>query len=91
MHDKITHAQRNHSCTTNIYRLENLLESARTANMNMLRVWGGGVYEDDKFYEIADKKGIMIWQDLMFACSMYPATKEFLSNVTQVTKKTKIE
>lgn len=55
-----------------------LLQSAREANMNMLRVWGGGVYESDAFYKIADELGILIWQDLMFACSMYPANEEFL-------------
>ncbi|CAG9764679.1 unnamed protein product [Ceutorhynchus assimilis] len=58
-----------------------LLRSAKDVNMNMLRVWGGGVYESDYFYEVADKLGIMIWQDFMFACSLYPATEEFLNNV----------
>lgn len=55
--------------------------SARNANMNVLRVWGGGVYEKTEFYELADRLGIMIWQDFMFACSMYPTNEEFLSNV----------
>jgi beta-mannosidase len=55
--------------------------SARNANMNVLRVWGGGVYERTEFYELADRLGIMIWQDFMFACSMYPTNEEFLSNV----------
>jgi beta-mannosidase len=58
-----------------------LLESARQANMNMLRVWGGGIYEPDIFYELADKLGIMIWQDMMFACALYPTDKEFLKSV----------
>ncbi|KAK6639866.1 hypothetical protein RUM43_008141 [Polyplax serrata] len=57
------------------------LHSAKEANMNMLRVWGGGVYESDTFYSIADELGILIWQDMMFACSMYPATDDFLDNV----------
>ncbi|KAH1006300.1 hypothetical protein HUJ05_007047 [Dendroctonus ponderosae] len=58
-----------------------LLQSAKEVNMNMLRVWGGGVYESDYFYEIADQLGIMIWQDFMFACSLYPANELFLADV----------
>jgi beta-mannosidase len=60
-----------------------LIESTRKANMNMLRVWGGGQYESDIFYELCDEKGIMVWQDFMFACALYPASKEFLENVRQ--------
>lgn len=55
-----------------------LLQSSKDVHMNMLRIWGGGVYESDVLYSIADELGIMIWQDFMFACSMYPATKVFL-------------
>lgn len=51
--------------------------------MNMLRVWGGGVYETDKFYELADKMGLLIWQDLMFACALYPTDEGFLNSVAQ--------
>ena len=58
-----------------------LLKSVHDTNMNMLRVWGGGIYEADDFYELCDELGILIWQDYMFACSMYPATPEFLDNV----------
>jgi beta-mannosidase len=58
-----------------------LIKSARDSNMNMLRVWGGGIYEADEFYELCDEMGIMVWQDFMFACSMYPANQEFLDNV----------
>ena len=59
----------------------NLIGSARDANMNMLREWGGGIYEPDIFYELCDEMGIMVWQDFMFACSMYPAHQEFLDSV----------
>ena len=58
-----------------------LLKSVRDTSMNMLRVWGGGIYEADDFYEICDEMGILVWQDYMFACSMYPATPEFLDSV----------
>jgi beta-mannosidase len=58
-----------------------LVASARDANMNMLRVWGGGIYESEDFYDACDEMGIMLWQEFMFACSMYPATPEFLDNV----------
>ncbi|KAK7792890.1 hypothetical protein R5R35_000439 [Gryllus longicercus] len=60
-----------------------LLESARDTHTNMVRVWGGGVYESDLFYELADEMGILIWQDLMFACSMYPADEAFLALVQE--------
>jgi len=58
-----------------------LIKSVRDSNMNMLRVWGGGIYEADEFYELCDEMGILVWQDFMFACSMYPASQEFLDNV----------
>ncbi len=58
-----------------------LVGSARDANMNMLRIWGGGIYESDDFYDACDEMGIMVWQEFMFACSMYPANPEFLDNV----------
>lgn len=62
---------------------EDLLESARQAHMNMLRVWGGGQYERDDFYALCDEKGLLVWHDFMFACALYPATPEFLANVRQ--------
>ncbi|MGC8865127.1 MAG: glycosyl hydrolase 2 galactose-binding domain-containing protein [Bacteroidales bacterium] len=58
-----------------------IMQEAVFANMNMLRVWGGGVYEDDYFYDLADSLGLMIWQDFMFACALYPGTENFLNNV----------
>ena len=58
-----------------------LLESAVQANMNTLRVWGGGIYESDEFYGLCDEMGILVWQDFMFACSLYPGDKEFLNSV----------
>ncbi len=61
---------------------QKLLVSAARANMNMLRVWGGGIYEDDVFYEICDELGICIWQDFMFSCGTYPTfDEEFMDNV----------
>mgnify|MGYP002532469649 FL=1 len=56
---------------------------AAGVNMNMLRVWGGGIYENDVFYDLCDEYGIMIWQDFMFACSMYPAEGALLNNIHQ--------
>lgn len=62
---------------------EKVIADAVDANMNMLRVWGGGIYENDYFYELCDKNGIMVWEDFMFACSMYPGDEAFLENVKQ--------
>ena len=62
---------------------QDLLESAITANMNMIRVWGGGQYEAEYFYELCDKLGLLVWQDMMFACSQYPSTDGFLTNVNE--------
>ncbi|MCX6290446.1 MAG: glycoside hydrolase family 2 protein [Bacteroidetes bacterium] len=60
-----------------------MIQSAADANMNMLRVWGGGIYEDDAFYKLCDENGILVWQDFMFACSMYPGDSLFLDNVKE--------
>ncbi|MCG8581799.1 MAG: glycoside hydrolase family 2 protein [Bacteroidales bacterium] len=58
-----------------------VVADAVDANMNMLRIWGGGIYEDDYFYELCDRNGIMVWQDFMFACSMYPGDGKMLENI----------
>jgi beta-mannosidase len=67
------------SAGDNIYK--ELIKNTVEGNMNMLRVWGGGVYADDVFYDECDKHGILVWQDFMFACAMYPGDTEFLNNV----------
>ena len=64
-------------------RYEYILRSAVGAHMNMLRVWGGGIYEEDAFYELCDQHGILIWHDLQFACATYPADEAFRQNVRQ--------
>jgi beta-mannosidase len=58
-----------------------LLQAARDANMNMIRVWGGGYYEQGFFYDFCDEMGLLVWQDFMFSCSLYPSTDEFLKDV----------
>lgn len=64
-------------------KYERVVSDARKGNMNMLRVWGGGIYENDIFYDLCDKYGILVWQDFMFACSMYPADEGMLENIRQ--------
>lgn len=64
-------------------RYERLMEDVKSSNMNMIRVWGGGIYEDDAFYDAADKNGILIWQDFLFACTTYPHDPTFLKRVSQ--------
>jgi len=60
-----------------------LLSQVTKANMNMIRVWGGGIYEEDMFYNTCDSLGILVWQDFMFACAMYPSDSLFLENIRE--------
>lgn len=61
--------------------MDDLLSSAVAAHMNMIRVWGGGRYESDDFYDLCDEKGLLVWQDFMFSCALYPGSPEFLAEV----------
>lgn len=69
------------SVTDSVYK--SIVKNAADTNMNMLRIWGGGVYPDDAFYDACDKNGLLVWQDFMFACAMYPGDAAFLENVKQ--------
>jgi len=64
-------------------KYEKLINNVKKSNINMLRVWGGGFYENDIFYDLCDENGILVWQDFMFACAMYPNDKRFYENVRQ--------
>ncbi|MEM7161579.1 MAG: hypothetical protein AAF487_03980 [Bacteroidota bacterium] len=65
---------------------ERLLLDMKNSNFNMVRVWGGGIYERDLFYDLCDSLGILVWQDFMFACAMYPGDEDFLDNVSAEVK-----
>ena len=62
---------------------EQVLGAAKEAHMNMIRVWGGGIYEQDLFYELCDQKGLLVWQDFMFAGSLYPDSEAFKATVAE--------
>ena len=62
--------------------VRDLLQSAVDAGMNMIRIWGGGRYEPDWFYDLCDEMGLMVWQDFMFACNLYPSTPDFLAEIS---------
>lgn len=62
-------------------KYEKTILDAVNTNMNMLRVWGGGTYENDIFYDLCDQHGILVWQDFMFACGMYPSEGDYLESV----------
>jgi beta-mannosidase len=67
--------------------IRDLLDSAKAGNMNMLRIWGGGQYEPDYFYDLCDELGLLIWHDFMFACMSYPSDRAFLADVhTEITQ-----
>ena len=65
---------------------ESLIQLAISSHMNMIRVWGGGIYENEEFYDLCDKYGILVWQDFMFACAMYPGDSAFIKNVEEEIK-----
>ena len=65
-------------------QLEGLIRSAAETHQNMLRVWGGGFYEEERFYDLCDRFGILVWQEFIFSCSIYPLDNaDFLENVRQ--------
>ena len=64
-------------------KLDYILESCRRAHFNCVRVWGGGYYPSDAFYDLCDEKGLIVWQDLMYACNVYDLTEEFEENITK--------
>ena len=69
------------------YSTEQLLEDCRTANFNCIRVWGGGVYPSEEFYNLCDEKGLIVWQDMMFACAAYDVSNnQFMENIIEEVK-----
>jgi beta-mannosidase len=70
--------------TPSVYR--HLLTSTVEAHMNMVRVWGGGWYEQEVFYDLCDELGILVWQDFMMACALYPDTRDFIAELSAEAK-----
>ncbi|MEL6667796.1 MAG: sugar-binding domain-containing protein [Bacteroidota bacterium] len=62
---------------------DSLIQTVKEANMNMIRVWGGGIYEENLFYDLCDQNGILVWQDFMFACSLYPDLPAFHATIRE--------
>jgi beta-mannosidase len=62
---------------------QKVVNTSKISNFNMLRIWGGGIYENDLLYDLCDENGILVWQDFMFACAMFPGDQAFLDNVKQ--------
>lgn len=66
-------------------RTERLIRDCVRANYNSIRVWGGGIYPEDYFFDLCDQYGLIVWQDLMYACAVYDMTEEFTENITRET------
>ena len=89
INDKPVHVKGVNFVPTNIFerknskhKIRNIIMSAYDANVNLIRIWGGGTYQPDFFYDLCDSLGIMVWQDFMFANGFSPATEEFVDNVS---------
>ena len=67
-------------------RSEKLIQDCVEANFNCIRIWGGGYYPGDELYDACDRYGILVWQDLMFACNVYELTEEFEENILAETR-----
>ncbi len=68
---------------TSVAKTEGLIRDCIEANFNCIRVWGGGIYPDQSFYDLCDRYGLIVWQDFMFACAVYDLSEEFAANIKQ--------